>query len=414
MNLQRVFRFDRPRAIIQARATAEPMRLPWLALARLACAAAILSTLAGILPATAQSGCGCLAIPAEGKYGASQPLTLAYADGDEDSCPTAIHVTGPRPDAANVDVMLRCAGNSRWEGEEVTRVGIFTWRIDPKPEVPKVMDPRQHAALGAAQGLSTTIDVTLGLPALIHAAGKADRTFTLSLADPGAARAPPCVCERVRQELAFVTRYRDLYSSSELIADAEAQGMRGSQVSAKFWMDDNRVLHRFANASTPTYSFDDWIASMGQSEAADPSTEPGTVASAAEAKAADPVSRGLKSGAYAQTHPIRCGITLMPERDIRDRCEPQIVLFAAIKHEEQHMERCLRLNRPPTYSIGDVAFNWQDDGDPNMGIYHEGDRLPSSGYYGWIQNPANAAADEAASYGIEVGILTDYLASRCP
>jgi len=103
----------------------------------------------------------------------------------------------------------------------------------------------------------------------------------------------------------------------------------------------------------------------------------------------------------------------MPERAIGDRCEPQIVVLAAIKHEEQHMDRCLAFSRPPTYSIGDVTYNWRDDGDPNMGIYVDGDRLPSSGYYAWSQNPANAAVDEAASYQIEVDILGDFLAAHC-
>ena len=276
------------------------------------------------------------------------------------------------------------------------------------------MDPGQYAALGAAQGLATSIDVTLVLPAMMHMAGKSDRSFSLSQANPDAARAPPCVCERVRQELAHVARYRDLYSTDDLVIDAERQSMRGSQVSAKFWMDDNRVLHRFDNASVPTYSFDDWIRAQGQADAEAPSGESAPVEAAGDAKAARPASRGLESGAYAQTHPISCNVTLMPEATIRDRCEPQIVLFAAIKHEQQHMDRCLSLNRPSTYTLDDVSYDWREDGDPNMGIYHDGDRLPSSGYYAWSQNPANAAADEAASYGIEVDMLSDFLAAHCP
>lgn len=370
--------------------------------------------MAGGSTAAGAADCGCLAIPSEGIYGKGEPLTLAYADGDADTCPTAIHLSGHRTNAADVDVTLRCpAGGSVWEGEEITRAGVFGWRVAPKAEVPKVPDPGQYAALGAAQGLSTSIDVKLILPSMMHMAGKADRSFTLSLRNPATAKAPPCVCERVRQELAFVTGYRDLYSSLDLIAQAQAQSMRGSQVSAKFWMDDNRVLHRFDNASMPTYSFDDWIGSLSQGAGDGAAGASSEVASAGAAKAANPMARGLESGAYAQTHPISCKITLMPERDIRERCEIQVVLFAAIKHEEQHMDRCLALSRPPTYSLDDVTYNWRDDGDPNMGIYHDGDRLPSSGYYAWSQNPANAAADEAASYGIEVGILGDFLAAHC-
>ena len=248
---------------------------------------------------------------------------------------------------------------------------------------------------------------------MMHGVGKQDRKFTLAMANPAAAKAPPCVCQRVRDELDHVTKYRDLYSSPDLIADATAQSMRGSQVAAKFWMDDQHVLHRFANPSEPTYSFDDWIGSIGNQQAAEALPVEPTVQSAGAAKAARPMSRGLESGAYAQTHPISCAITLMPEKKIAERCEPQIVVIAAIRHEEQHMDRCHALNRPPVYSIDDVTYDWQKDGDPNMGIYHDGDHLPSSGYYAWSQNPANAAADEAASYAIEVGILGDYLAAHC-
>ncbi len=370
--------------------------------------------------------CGCALLPFEGTYDLPDGfhLTLDYLDGDRDSCPTRLHLRAPRPDAPDADVVLSCpVGGAVWRGQEKTRMGWFTWELradrpslpEARAETSEALAPAQHLTSTPGMATARTLEVGLGLPTVLHGIGKRDRVFPASLRSP--ARAPACLCERVRLALEHVGSLRRHYADKKLIARAERRGLRGKKAAAEFWMDSKHRLHRFGAGSPAQHSYDDLVTNLASGDVSRSELDSGMapqIDSAAAAKAGQRSLGGLDPGAYAQVDPVNCKISLPSPAAVRRSCEPPIVLLAALRHEEQHARRCRALNRPSTYSLEGKTLDWQRDQDPVTGILlHQNEAMPESGYSAWSQKPAHQGADEAASYAIEERMLQTYRNRYC-
>lgn len=356
-------------------------------------------------------GCGCRVFPFEGSYGGPTTLNLSYENGDVEQCPTALRLTGKRRDGNDADVRLECPeGGDRWAGLEDSPFGFFAWEIGAPTEslASELATPASQLPMEPGVRMAKSIKVHLGLPAMLHSMGKLDRDFELSLTT--AAAAAPCVCEKVRRELDFLRETLANYNRSDLLAEAKAKALRGKKSTGDFWMDNDRRLRRFEKPQQGAFAYDDLVRKAYTDQFEDEETVPAEQAKAEQAGGGDQ----LEVAAYAQTHPIRCEVMLPPPETVRKMCDPAIIILAAIRHEEQHAERCRSLNDPPTYSIDGKTLNWKMDADTFTGmLYHDGQEMPRSGYDAWSQNPVNKSEDERASYGIEVKMLQDYLDAHC-
>lgn len=358
-------------------------------------------------------GCGCNPLPSEGVYGTADPFTLTHLDGDKDTCPTQIRVQARRRGAPDVDVILYCqAEKGTWTGVEPAPQfgGAFIYDLRGGPPPLDMASGEYAAQLAASHAMTEAATLEMTLPPMLVGMGKSDLSISLELT--GKARAAACICGRVREELDHVLRSKAAYEDPDVLAHARAEGLRGSAPGQNFWMDSNHQLHRLPTGKQG-YSFDDLVQSRVE-------TGPGLRVSPDEivTQGAQNAARyrpgALHPGAYAQTHPVTCKITMIPPKEVAQSCEPAIVLKAVFEHEATHSALCRKLNRPSTFDAPDGRrIDWQTESTAT-GLYIDGLSAPVSGYYAWAQLPENHAADEAAAYGREASVLENWLAGNCP
>lgn len=357
-------------------------------------------------------GCGCNPLPSEGVYGTSEPLTLSYVDGDAAACPTQMRIQAKRFDGPDVDVILHCsAGTGYWSGAEPSPFGgPFLYELTAAPPPLDMSSGEYTAQLEASFAMTEGFTLEITLPPAMSTMGKPNRKLPMELQGQG--RAAACMCAKVRKEFEHISGRLASYQDKGLIAQARAEGLRGSGPGENFWMDDNRRLHAFGG-DKPRYSYDDLTLASTATGGAPPAPE--EIVPQGELNAGDR-SAGARTqpGAYAQVDPVSCKIKMMEPADVAKSCQPAIIIKGAFTHEATHRESCRRWNKPPTYTAPDGrVINW-DNVDPFVGVLVDGISAPRSSFYAWLQVPENQAAEEAAAYGREVGVLQDWLAANCP
>ena len=192
-------------------------------------AVALSGLLSGV--AMAQDSCGCLVIPMQGTYAdGAITMDVRHLGSEADACPSALAISGLRRGAPPIDVTLYCQAGS-WVGAEFApNLGDFNWKVNGRLPGPEAGPPV------GVRGAESII-VNLGLPQMLHDMGKKDQEFSLDLV--GAARAPACVCARVREERLFTQDMIDTLSDPVLLAAARDMALRGVDVRAKHYLDAN-------------------------------------------------------------------------------------------------------------------------------------------------------------------------------
>lgn len=361
--------------------------------------------------------CSCNPLPTAGVYADAEPITLSYLDGDADNCPTAIRLQARRTGAPDMDVVLACNVDSNsWSGAEPSPFGgPFLYELTVPAPVPGMGDGGFSKQLAASLGSSDQIELDMMMPPQLVMMGKPNLHFSLTLAR--GRKLAPCICQNVREELDFVLGKIEDYSNPGLLAVAAARNMRGKANTEKYWMDEGRRLHQFAEGQSEL-SYENLVKRYGNGEISetgavipDAKPEPQT---AADKRGA--VQGGVQVGALGITRSIDCRIVFLDHYKVGKLCMPSIVLRATNVHETMHRARCMALNSPSRYILPDgTEIDWQKHTDSSLGgVKYDGKPYPASGYDAWAQLPQNLSIDEAAAYTAEAKVLHDWLSENCP
>jgi hypothetical protein len=266
------------------------------------------------------------------------------------------------------------------------------------------------AQLAGAHAMTETITLAITLPPDMVAFGKPNRNSTFRLT--GEFQAADCICSKVKEELDMARAMQSAYSDTDLIAQALAAGIRGTNARENFWMDDARQLHRFGPANHEI-SYGDQVAAKVNAEYGGVTTPVKIVPQSVKEATTIRSQGSLAPGSAAQVNPMTCEIQLKSPATVAKECVPDIVLKALFAHETQHRTLCQALNNPSVYnSPGGEEVNWRE-GDFSMGLFADGIPAPLSGYGAWSQNPSNHASDEAAAYAKEASVLQGWMDAHC-
>jgi hypothetical protein len=367
----------------------------------------MVSILTGMAQA-AQAGCNCPVLPMAGTYGGEWPLTLSYVDGDDENCPSILRLQASRTGAPDVDVELVCdAANQQWTGFEMSPFGgPFVYILSASPGIGMQHNAEYAEQLQVSLRASDTLHLKLMLPAKLILIGKKDREMDLTLLGKGTPA--PCMCAKVRGELAYVIKSKAGYSNAELLAKALQMHVRGKSPKAKYWMDDERKLHKLS-ATISEIDYDDMVDIHVDGEASTPA------AAKPAARLGKVVQESLDEGTFAGTNTFTCEISMPSALSVRENCNPEIVLQAAYDHESVHQKLCQEMNATSIYYLPNGRkIDWKDEVWKD-GVYIDGRSYPkSSAYDMWSQYPENVSRDEIAGYNVEIEILNQWLGENCP
>jgi len=332
-------------------------------------------------------------------------------DGTPETCPTKIRLQAPRRGAPDMNVTLTCNGPGQpWKGVEEALGGYFYYSLLPERKGPYLVATGK--LLEATIDYTKYVTLSMELPQLLLGLGKENRKAQMALQGEG--KPPACMCTVVRQELESAKRMRALYLDKDIMAVAKEERLRGSMLGENFWMDDQRKLQPFNGRASKDISYMDLVSGINKDEISVVNgkiEEKKGFQSEADEKAQDYSFDQKNEGALASTHPNSCKITPPTPSLVQQLCLSPTIVYAANRHEEQHVKKCESFNSPPTYITPDGdRFDWRKGG---FAAQFKRKSLPQSGYSAWLQKIENQAKNEADGYAVDVEMLSNYLSTYC-